>query len=418
MFPVFDLLPLMLKSFLSVFAQKVFWVLIIIVGLLYRKMTSSSRYLFGTPGESPWRLTLYSLFFGLLGGLLGSVILIMVGISINEIGGWYLLLTALVLLLIQMRFLCFAYAGGVLALSKLLFGFPQINVSQVMALVAVLHLVEALLIYLTGGLAPLPVYLRTVEGRIVGGYNLQKFWPIPLVVLIAGQDPHIVRGLISMPDWWPLITSEFTTTRGEMVYSLLVLPAVLGYGDIAMTAAPQEKTRRAARELAGYSLLLLCLAIGASYSLLLAYLAAFFGPLGHELVIQMGMKREIQGKPIFVQSARGLKLLYVQRKSPLAQAGVKAGDLLLTLEGIAINSEREVNQVLQAGIAAGRGDYRLEYMRAMSGKVQKVLVKCPQGKSLGYIPVPQWYTSSYLQVATSASLLKNGWKRLTRWFGG
>jgi hypothetical protein len=235
-------------------------------------------------------------------------------------------------------------------------------------------------------------------------------------VLIAGQDPHVVRGLISMPDWWPLITSEFTTTRGEMVYSLLVLPAVLGYGDIAMTAAPQEKTRRAARELAGYSLLLLCLAIGASYSLLLAYLAALFGPLGHELVIQMGMKREIQGKPIFVHSARGLKLLYVQRKSPLAQAGVKAGDLLLTLEGIAINSDREVNQVLQTGITAGRGDYRLEYVQMMTGKIRKTLVKCPQGKSLGYIPAPQWHTGSYLQVATSVSLLKNGWKRLTRWF--
>lgn len=412
MFPIFDLLPVLFKSFFHVFEQAAFWILIVIVGLLYRKMTSSSRYLFGTLGESPWRLTFMSIFFGLLAGFLGSYLLIIVGISINEIGGIYLLFTALGLMLIQMRFLCFAYAGGVLALSKLLFGFPQINVAQVMALVAVLHLVEALLIYLMGSIAPLPVYLRTREGRIVGGYNLQKFWPLPLVVLVAGQDPYVVRGLISMPDWWPLVTSEFSATGGEFVYSLLALPAVLGYGDIAMTTYPREKTHRAAWKLAGYSLILLCLAVGASYNLILAYLAALFGPLGHECIIQMGMNRETRGTPIFVPAARGIKLLYVQRKSPLAQAGIQAGDLLLTLEGLPINYDQEVKDILLAGIAEGKCDYQLEYVQTMTGKIRKIPIRCPKGKSLGYIPVPQRYTGSYMEVATSVSLLKHGWRKL------
>jgi len=81
-------------------------------------MTKTSFYLLGTPGESPWRLTLSAALFGILGGFLGSCLLILIGISVNEIGGIYLLLTALGLMLIQQRFLCFAYAGGVLSLSS------------------------------------------------------------------------------------------------------------------------------------------------------------------------------------------------------------------------------------------------------------------------------------------------------------
>jgi len=55
----------------------------------------------------------------------------------------------------------------------------------------------------------------------------------------------------------------------------------------------------------------------------LAYPAALFGPLGHELVIYLGRQREARGEPFFVSSPRGLKLLYVRRKSPLAKVGLR-----------------------------------------------------------------------------------------------
>lgn len=419
MFPVFDFLPLVLKSFLSIFGEVVFWLPLLIVGLLYRKMTKASLYLFGTPGESPWRLTLLAAFFGLWGGFLGSCLLIFVGISVNEIGGIYLLFTALGLMLIQQRFLCFAYAGGVLSLCSLLLGFPQLSVPHVMALVAALHLVEALLIYFTGSIAVLPIYVSTKEGRIVGGYNLQKFWPMPLVVLFAGiyPDPHIVKGIVSMPDWWPLLKPGFTALEGEIVYSLLAIPAVLGYGDIAISATPREKTRVAGWELAGYSVLLLFLAVGASYYPLLAYPAALFGPLGHELVIYLGQKREAGREPLFVPTARGVKLLYVWRHSSLAQAGVKAGDILLTLNNIAVNEEREIREI-KAGLPEGKETLELEYLTAATGELKKIRIELGEGRSRGYIPVPEWHTSAYLQVATSASPLKNWWKKMVRRFRG
>jgi hypothetical protein len=48
-------------------------------------------------------------------------------------------------------------------------------------------------------------------------------------------DPDIIKGIVSMPEWWPLLKPSFTVLEGEMVYSLLAIPAVLGYGDIAIS---------------------------------------------------------------------------------------------------------------------------------------------------------------------------------------
>jgi len=418
MFPIADFLPLVLKSFVAAFGEIVFWIPLLIVLLLYRKMTKTSIYLFGTPGESPWRLTLLTAFFGILGGFLGSCLLIFVGISVHEIGGIYLLFTALLLMLIQQRFLCFAYAGGVLSICSLVVGFPQLSVPHVMALVAILHLVEALLIYLTGSIYALPIYVATKDGKVVGGYNLQKFWPVPLVLLFAGvyPDPQIVKGVMSMPDWWPLLQPQFSALEGEIVYSLIAIPAVLGYGDIAVSASPQEKTRVAAWELAGYGILLLLLAVCASYYPLLAYPAALFGPLGHEFVIYLGQKREAGREPLFIQQPRGVKLLYVRRRSPLAKAGVKAGDILLTINGMAVNENKEI-KAIKAGLPEGLRKVELEYLAVATGKQLKVSVEFhDKENSRGYIPVPSWHTSAYLQVATSVSPLKNWWRRLQRIF--
>ncbi|MDD4109084.1 MAG: hypothetical protein PHH93_10235, partial [Prolixibacteraceae bacterium] len=203
-----------------------------------------------------------------------------------------------------------------------------------------------------------------------------------------------------------------TALEGEIVYSLLAIPAVLGYGDIAVSATPREKTRVAGWELAGYSVILLFLAIVASYYAFLSYLAALFGPLGHELVIYLGQKREAKGEPLFVPSAKGVKLLYVQRKSTLAKVGVRAGDILLTLNGVAIHENREIREI-KANLPEERKTIVVEYLAVATGEPKRAVVEREEGLR-GYIPVPEWHTSAYLRVATSVSLLKKWWQKIVR----
>lgn len=405
-----QLLPLLLQSLLSLFTNGLFWVILLVVGVQYRRMHRTSQKLFQLPEEPIWPVVLTITLYGILGGVLGSILMLLVGVSVLEVGLNYLWIVALILMFVQQRFLCFAYAGGVIAISNLLVGFPVVSIPHVMGLVAVLHLVEALLIYLTGPLYPIPMYIKTRQGQVVGGYNLQKFWPLPLVALVAWYMPNqeVIQEAVKMPEWWPLIKTQLTTGQGELMYMMMPVVAALGYGDIALSERPREKTSRSALELAGYSIMLLALAVLASHYPLLAVLPALFGPFGHELLILLGQQREMKKEPIFVPPPQGIMVLHVLRKSPLGKLGLRDGDIILKINGQEVNEEYQLHGVL---LEAGER-LELEYLSGPRQKWQHGVVQRGQGQPLGFIPVPRWHAVDYVEVTGSLSLVERWIKKI------
>lgn len=412
MFPFTSLIPLMLKSIISLLTSSLFWLIVLVVGVQYSRMGRRSRELLNLPQEPVWPITLMAAVFGLGGGILGSFLLVLVGISVQEIGITYLWITAIVLMFIQQRFLCFAYAGGVLALSRLIFGFPQVSIPQLMGLVAILHAVEALLILLSGHLKPIPLYIRTKEGRVVGGYNLQKFWPLPLVALVAWMLPsqELIQGSINMPDWWPLIKPEFLTGKGEIMYMMMPVVAALGYGDIAVSEYPRTKTRRAALELALYSMILLLFSVWAGLMPALAWLPALFGPLGHEFLINIGQRREMRGSPVFVPPERGIMILHVISGSPLSKAGIKDGDIILKINGYLLDQEYYLHEVL---LEAGN-NLDIEYLAGEKKKPKRTRLTREFGEPLGMVPVPHWSDGTYVEISGSLSMVERWYNRIFR----
>ncbi len=85
-----------------------------------------------------------------------------------------------------------------------------------MALVAILHLVEALLIFVSGHQHASPMYFKHSSGRIVGGFSLQKFWPMPTIALIGAAvlGTGMEWETIAMPDWWPIFQSGVAVPPG------------------------------------------------------------------------------------------------------------------------------------------------------------------------------------------------------------
>lgn len=410
MLPFASLLPLMFKSIISLLTSSIFWIIVLVVGVQYSRMGRRSRELLNLPREPVWPITLLAAAFGLGGGILGSILLILVGISVEEIGINYLWITALVLMFIQQRFLCFAYAGGILALSRLIFGFPQVSIPQVMGLVAILHAVEALLILLSGHLKPSPLYIRTKEGRVVGGYNLQKFWPLPLVALVAWMLPsqELIQSGIQMPDWWPLIKPEFLKGEGEIMYMMMPVVAALGYGDIAVSEYPRTKTRRAALELAAYSIILLILSVGASLMPVLSWLPALFGPLGHELLINIGQRREMRGTPVFIPPEHGIMILHVISGSPLSKAGIRDGDIILAVNGFPLDQEYDLHSIL---LEAGN-NLDIEYLAGEKKKPKRTIVVHEIGEPLGMVPVPREFEGTFVEVTGSLSMVQRWYSRL------
>ncbi|MQL53497.1 PDZ domain-containing protein [Desulfofundulus thermobenzoicus] len=413
MFPFNQVLPLILFSLIQVFLDPLFWVVVLLVALQYRRMARVKHNFFGIPAGGVWQDTLAAAGYGLLGGLLGSVLMVFIGLTLSGSGLIYLWPVAILLMLINARFLCFAYAGGLLALTKLLFGFPELNIAQVLALVAVLHMVESMLILTSGHLGAVPAYFKTPGGRVVGGFTLQRFWPIPIVAL-AVVGPAAVQQGVSMPDWWPLLKPEVSGNPADLVYTLIPVVAGLGYGDLAVSRRPGEKSRLSALFLGVYSLTLLLLAVLAQYHRPFALLAALFSPLGHEMVIYIGKRVEFQRSPLFVPPVRGVGVLDVVPDTPAWRAGIRSGDVVLSLNRWPVNSRAELQMLLPA---AGM-PVEVEFLHGPQQVFHRtVAFPGPAGRPFGLLAVPSGNEEEVMDLST-AGPLGRWWMELGRRFRG
>ncbi|MBS3873801.1 MAG: PDZ domain-containing protein [Firmicutes bacterium] len=293
-----------------------FYVVLILIALQYRRTASLERRFWGREKQSVLWHMLVSLLFGVLGGILGSILLLSVGVTLA--GNWlvYTWVVAIILAFVSARLMCFAYAGGLVALSSLLFGWPKVDIPSLLALVALLHTVESILMYLSGHLGAIAVSVRTSRGDIVAGYSLQKFWPVPLLALMA-LPLAMPAGVptIPMPDWWPLIRPQ---GLGD-TFSFWMIPIVagLGYGELAITTTPQQKARQSAWKLALYSGVLFALAFLATRFSVFLYIAALFAPIGHELLVWTTNRQEMNGRPLLSVSPDTDVFLEARFTSPL-----------------------------------------------------------------------------------------------------
>lgn len=383
-----------------------FWIVVVLVAAQYRRVAHIRDTFFGVKTGGVLRETLVATGFGLAGGLLGGYLVVLAGVTITGTGLWYLLPLAFLLMLINPRFLCFAYGGGLLSLAALVSGFPPINVSQVIALVAALHFVESMLIFLSGHMGAVPAFIRLPGGRVVGGFTLQKFWPIPIVALTVVGMAVPGMEVVQMPDWWPLIKPVVQGEPEHLVFTLVPLVAGLGYADLATARTPVEKSRLAAFYLAGYSVILFALAVAADHIPAVAWAAAVFSPLGHELTIYLGKRVELTGRPLYTRRDEGVMVLDVLPRSPAWQAGVRSGDIIVEVDGV-----RVFDRASMQGLLASPGPREIGFLRERRRFVRQVAVVPPRG-FFGVVTVPEDGEPVFLELGAPGFFGR--WKKKKR----
>lgn len=366
-----------------------FWLVVAVVWWQNKRLSKQKSRFFHLPEEKVWKKTAISVALGIFGGFIAGIMLLVLGINIAEIGIDYLWILAIVLALINPRFVCFAYSGGILAAVNALFGVPALAGAQVLALIGVLHFVEGILVCLSGHLQAMPVYIKWRDGRIVGAFNMQNFWPIPLIALYLdkGTLPYFEE-IIMMPEWWPLIPSMIK--GGFTIYMLVAVLAALGYSDLAVTQPIRNKTKKAAGQLIFYGIGLIILAFLSERSRIIAFLAALAAPLGHELIIYLGKKAEKKGEPLFVECACGIRVLDVLEGYAAKKAGLKSGDIILQANGSEMHDYAELSG----------GNWLLKRNN------ERMRIWMPAHEEWGIIPVPRAERGSYLYFGGNFILLK------------
>lgn len=386
--PFYRLLISVLKSYPGIFLNPVVDVLyLVVLGLVaaqYSRIQSLEERVYGKVKNRAFSQTLAAIGLGLFGGLAASVLLVMVGVTVSDAGVSFLLPLSLLLFLFSPRFLCFSYSGALVSLSYLLFGWPKVNVQAIMALVACLHAAESLLIRVSGSTCATPLYIPGKEGRTVGGYALQRFWPIPLIVLFMVRVPDIssLTGLIELPDWWPLIRTPLAAGIGTPVFQMMPIVAALGYGDIATSSSPGEKARETSRYLFLFSVILLGFSVAASRWAPFAWVAALFAPIGHEVVIRAGNKQEAEREAKYVSDGE-LVVLDVFDNSPAHAAGVRRGAVIRELGGLTTRSRQDLEEALKEP-----GDIACVFKNPGESGPRQAVLKRTGTEAIGVLPAP------------------------------
>ncbi len=406
---IFRLLPSIM--FDPVYAL-LFITLLFIIFNQYRKIYILQRRMFGLYRSTPLKDTLESLGYGFLGGIIASTLFVFLGFTLTSTGIIYIWLTALLLMLINPRFLCFSYAGGLVSLVYLIFGVPKVSVPSIMSLVAVLHLVESILIFLNGHKNPMPIYVKDDTGRVVGGFSLQRFWPLPLIAVLALVEPTaVLDGAISMPNWWPLLKPELLIPAGFVLsYQLFPIFAGLGYSDLVLSSTPESKTAYSARNLLFYSLILLALTMLADKFQVLEIVPVLFAPLGHELVIHYGRRQEKIKGSIFSHS-NGVMVLDVYPNSPAEKMGLKSGDVILQVNEVKIQSPAQLLSEMSPWLI----DPVFMVKNLVENTPQRKISYKGRVPPLGFIPVPTQHQAIYMVVRPGlVERLFKWWRQRTK----
>ncbi|WP_053956250.1 PDZ domain-containing protein [Inediibacterium massiliense] len=298
---------------MNYFLQPSFLFIFILLCIQYKKIYKRRKKIIGR-SHGVKHMLFYAIGIGLLGGILGSVIILQLGTVINFMNFIYVLPLSIILMLIHPRYICFSYSGGLLSLGSLIFGFPRIDVPSIMEIIAIFHLIESILIYFDGDKEAIPILIDDEKYGIIGGYMMQRFWPIPIIFFPA------------------------------------FCIAALGYGDLALGEIPKEKCKKSGKRLFVYSISLLILAILSRNIYGIKFIAALFAPIGHEILIVYGQRNEKKKIPVFRSHSKGVTVLDLYKGGVGEKIGFERGDIILTMNGRIVYDKSHIQKLLQDGL--------------------------------------------------------------------
>ncbi|MFC7679275.1 PDZ domain-containing protein [Paenibacillus sp. GCM10028914] len=353
-----ELLWLGMDAGLQLLMQPFYYISIIFIALLYRRQVLLERKLFHVRLNG-WGLQTWRTFVGgLAAGIAVSIVMAFLGISLTFAAVLCIWVTAIILMLFRVRFLCFAYSIGVLGIIQFILSwFPHwqpagfigdvkstivsMEIPSLLALAAVLHFAEAALVLLQGSKFATPLFLEGKRGKLVGGYNMQSFWPLPLFLLIPASGGGMV-----LP-WTPF----FGGNGWSSGFSVLVLPVLIGFGEMTQSMLPKQKVAVTSKRLVIYSAVLLALSLLAEWWSPLMIVTAVAALVLHEGLVWYSRYEESQRSPVFVNPTKGLRVLAVLPGGPADELGIQAGETILKVNGTLIHNKEQLHAALRQNSA-------------------------------------------------------------------
>ncbi|SEF60072.1 PDZ domain (Also known as DHR or GLGF) [Caloramator fervidus] len=356
------------QGVVSFLFQPIAWIFLFILYLQYKRIYRLQKEMyFGDLKYSIKDMMVTSILSGILAALFINILMTLVGITFsNSVGLQIVVLISLILLTINPRYVCLSYSGGLFSLfliiSKYLIdkdiinsksfiefiNFINIDIPSLMAIIGIMHLIEAVLIWIDGYKAATPAYMKK-EDKIIGVYVIQRFWPIPLIFYFLMKGTVSLGDLVSTPDWWPLFKPSIKSIDlKNAVFMAIPVFAMLGYGDFAISTDVKTKVKRTSIHLIFFSIILIFLAFFAIKYNIFAFVASIFSPIAHEFLIIYERYIENKKPPLWIRREDGIVVLDSMPNSVAEKMGIKAGDKIVAINNYPIRNLEDLINFFQS----------------------------------------------------------------------
>ena len=399
-----ELITYSLRTVAEAIIEPTYLLMLIVFGVIFylkNKRTSMIQQMtIGEVIDTPLELTLSQLVIGILAGTIGSVILAILGISFsNNSGIEFIFITSILLLIIRPRLVCFSYSGAVLGVVSMILNiilnsigkqsYINVNILSLTSFIAVLHMIEGIIVMIDGDRGAIPVFSNR-ENKIIGGFSFNRYWTIPIAVMIMISGDSSGTGIISAPtyNWWPIIKDSNLMTM-LAVASLTFIPfyGVIGYSSVTFTKRKKEKVIGAGIGIFLYGVSLLIVSQLCSIGLIGEILVLVYMPLGHELLVKFQRMIEKRGEYLYVSDENGISILEVAPNSVAFEAGIRRGDKILSINGESVTSEVDILKVAKESTAMLTIKIKSKY-----GKINDYILQ-PGNRRLGVLLVPRMVKS-------------------------
>jgi hypothetical protein len=355
---IMELLNQLLQAAGQILLQPFYYLGIVIIVLQYRRQIVLERKLFSTKLHSIVHETWRMLLWGWICGIVASLLMIFVGASMPMESVYLLWAISLILLLFRVRYLNVAYAAGILGVLHCIVGyFPELldltsfhwffgpikelYVPSLLFIVAIMHLLEAYLLRIQGKRLASPTLVEGKRGKIVGGYQLQSYWPIPLFLLMP-----VAGGTLDLP-WTPLFASGVDSAASNGSWGFLALPLILGFTDFTQARLPADKIKRSSSLLLLYACIILVSSVLSYYWSFFILVASILTILLYEGLVKYSAWEETTQSPLFVHGEQGLLILAVLPGSSAAELGLQAGEIIHKVNLAPVRTKQELHQAMR-----------------------------------------------------------------------
>jgi hypothetical protein len=367
------------------------FILIIFAIIFYRqnrRIVMMQKMIIGDKLNSSFELTISQIVFGILAGVIGSIMLSYLGVSFNENTSIELVfLTSIFLVLINPRLISILlqilremYNVDVKSL-----GFLNIDVVALMTLIAVLHFVEGILVILDGSKGAIPIFTKK-SNKIVGGFALKRYWTLPVAIaLIVNSSMYSLDNIIPIREWNTLLnpSTPFSIIKNAAVF-LMPFYGVIGYSSITFTKTKNEKALSSGIMIMIYSVILFMFARLAILNIFFKLFVVIFAPTAHEAMLYIQRYREVNAEPKYVSDERGMMVLEVAPNSPAFEMGIKSGDLLIEVNHKKISKEDDIVKTIKEA-----SNMALFKIKRAAGNLEEIRYKnIDNSKKLGIVFVP------------------------------